>query len=57
MKNTYAIETLRDGAWTADGLGEDNEFATAEAAEQMIPELRLIGDDWASAEYRVTAVA
>ena len=29
----YAIEILRDGVWTADGLGDDNEFDTAEDAE------------------------
>ena len=53
---TYKIETLHDGTWTTDGLGDPdaNEFASREQAEQAITDLRTIGDDWAEAEYRVT---
>lgn len=59
MSNTtYIIETRPANStdasdWTTDGIGDQNEFATAEAAEAAIEELRAIGPDWADADYRV----
>jgi hypothetical protein len=54
---TYQIETRTkpNAGWTTYGLGEPNEFATAEEAESAIESLRALGDDWAAAEYRVVS--
>jgi len=38
------------------GVGAGNEYATREEAEEMIPQLRTLGDDWLDAEYRVVEI-
>ena len=43
-------------AWSPDGIGDSNEFASPAEAEAMIAELRKLGEDWAAAEYRVVEV-
>lgn len=55
---TYQIETLDRGNWTTDGIGEPNEFATAEDATAMIEQLRRIdhgAPEWRDGQYRVVA--
>lgn len=54
---TYKIETRdRYGTWDDDlGPGE-NAFETEADAWAMIATLRKIGDDWTTADYRVTAL-
>jgi len=62
-REMYQIETLDQyGMWSADMVGDGNEFDTREEAEAMIPELRKIDTvygsrDWADAEYRVVEIA
>jgi hypothetical protein len=57
----YQIESLtRYGIWTDEEITDDpaaNTFETAEEAEAMIAELRTIGDEWATAQYRVVEIA
>ena len=45
--------THRDNQWSADGIGEPNEFTTIEDADDAIRQLQELGDEWADAEYRV----
>jgi hypothetical protein len=54
----YRIETFLNGYWDAQAVGrdEDNRFATEEEAETQIDALRELGDEWASAEYRVVEI-
>lgn len=54
---TYQIETRSTtGNW--DGhVGDGNAFATQAEAEAAIGSLRAMGDEWASAEYRVVEIA
>lgn len=50
----YEVQSRTDGGeWRSDGLGDANEFITEAEAEHAISELRALGEDWASAEYRV----
>jgi len=59
---SYKIETrkpYRDGGnWSDEYMGDPdlNRFSTLTEAEQAIAWFRLIGEDWASAEYRVVEV-
>lgn len=55
----YQIETQDAyGNWTTDGIGDENTpFDTREEAEAMIEQLRLLGEDWTTGEYRVVEVA
>lgn len=41
--------------WSADSVGDAdaNRFETIDEAEQAIEALRQLGDEWATAEYRV----
>jgi len=46
----------RYGNWSPHGLGggpDDNAFDSVADAEAAIESLRALGDDWATAEYRV----
>jgi len=54
----YQLETrAADGdTWTADGLGNDNEFTSREDAQTAIQALRELGLDWAAQQYRVTEI-
>jgi len=40
----YKIETLIEGQWVDDAVGEDNEFETEEEAKKLIPDLARIFD-------------
>jgi hypothetical protein len=53
----YKIETRdRYGNWDDNvGTGE-NAFETEADALAMVEELRKIGEDWASADYRVVEI-
>jgi len=43
--------------WTADGLGDANEFATVAEAEAMIAQFRQSDDaSWRESEYRVVEI-
>lgn len=60
---TYQIEarapgtaTHRASAWDSHLVGQ-GVFATRGEAEAAIVELRALGDEWATAEYRVVEVA
>lgn len=54
----YEILTKFDGIWCADGVGNtDNEFATEQEALDAIQDLKRLGEDWATAEYRVREIA
>ena len=53
---TFAIETRHGGAWTAEPIGDNNNFTTRAEAERAIDALRALGGDWAGAEYRVSEV-
>lgn len=50
---TYRIETRHNDQWVLVQEESENWFDTREEAEQGIAELRKLGDDWASAEYRI----
>jgi len=47
---SYAREWSTESVEATPGT---NEFATREEAEAAIEELRKLGDEWATAEYRV----
>lgn len=54
----FVIETRPSGSndardWTTDGLGDQNEFDAREQAKAAIVDLQRLGDDWATAQYRV----
>jgi hypothetical protein len=59
---TYQIESripdstdVEARQWSAYAVGmPGNNFATREEAEAAIEDLRKLGEEWASAEYRVT---
>lgn len=54
---TYKIETLdRYGNWDDDLGPGDNAFPTEADAQEAIAQLRTIGEDWANADDRVTAL-
>ena len=53
---TYEIITRFDNDWTNDGVGLGNEFATEEEARAAIEELKMLGGDWAAAEYDVREI-
>ena len=40
-------------AWTADGIGDQNEFESATEARVAVRALRSYGDSWAECEYRL----
>ena len=57
----YQIQTRPENsndasAWTADGIGDQNEFTTEAEADVAIAELKKLGADWASAQYRVAPI-
>jgi hypothetical protein len=53
----YEIETqLRSGEWSAEAVGDRNEFDTETEALAAIGQLKEIDEEWAVAEYRVVAV-
>ena len=57
----YVIQTRREGVqWTSDGIAAcvsgEGTFASREDAEVAIESLRALGNEWASAEYRVVEV-
>jgi hypothetical protein len=54
MKSFFRIESLSRGAWTADNIGDHNEFASRADAYRAIDALRALGGDWETGEYRVT---
>jgi len=58
-ENMYRIETMRDGMWTADGMGDERRraYSTRAEAEASIENLRTCGPDWRDADYRVVEVA
>ena len=56
MPQQYQIESVVDGQWVADAVGEPNLFNSVDEAEMMIVRLKTLGDDWARAEYRVSPV-
>mgnify|MGYP005833024159 FL=1 len=47
-----------DGNWSVDYVGEQNvaSFATEEDANDMIAELKKLGEEWEDGEYRVVPV-
>jgi hypothetical protein len=50
----YRVETRDNGYWTRLGIGDpDAAFETHHEAESAIADLRCLGDEWRSAEYRV----
>jgi hypothetical protein len=56
----FQIETRKPddkllSEWTSD-IGDANKFATQQDAWTQIGELKKLGDEWASAEYRVVEV-
>lgn len=55
---SYKIETLRDGRWATDGLGDEASYTypSRASAEASIARLRECGPDWRGAEYRVVEV-
>ena len=53
---SFQIETKTRWAWTADGIGQDNEFETQAAAQATIEQL-LTDPEFAGHEYRVTQIA
>ena len=53
----YQIETLNKYGWSADNIGDNNEFETRVEAENAIESLRKLNGDWATATYRVAAIA
>jgi len=60
---TYEIQTRHPGhplraGWTADGIGDGNEFETVAEAEAMIAQFRQSDDpSWRESEYRVVEIA
>lgn len=50
---TYTIETMRDGQWTSDGIGDSTGYETRESAERATESLVALGGEWAEHEYRV----
>jgi len=60
---TYQIETRGTdtadpeyGQWSTEYVGDGamNEFSSVAEATAVVEELRLLGGNWADAEYRVT---
>ena len=51
----YIIESRneRDPTWSTSGIGDNNLFTTDADARSMVEELKTLGGDWATAEYRV----
>ena len=47
-----------DGNWSVDYVGGQNvaSFATEEDANDMIAELKKLGEEWADGEYQVVPV-
>jgi hypothetical protein len=56
---TYEIlaRTDGDGDWDNDSVGAPNEFDTEDEALAAIEDLKLLGDDWAAAQYRVHEIS
>jgi hypothetical protein len=42
--------------WSTDGVGSNNEFDSLILAKKAIKELKSLGEDWKSAEYRIREV-
>jgi hypothetical protein len=52
-KRAFKIETRRDGGeWRDDTLGTQNEFQTKRDLWKAVEQIKALGPDWASAEYR-----
>lgn len=51
----YLIETRnkRDPTWSTSGIGDNNNFICHSDAISMVEALKTMGDDWATAEYRI----
>jgi len=54
----YIIETRnkRNPNWAMRGIGDNNLFTTDADARSMVEELKTLGDDWDTAEYRVVSL-
>ena len=52
----YQIETLDANGWSAENIGDNNEFQTRLDAENAIESLRQLNGDWATAIYRVVEI-
>jgi hypothetical protein len=52
----FEIQTIYDGQWSTECLGEATVFASEYDAEKAIAELKQLGDDWLDGEYRVVAI-
>lgn len=53
---SYTIETrslAAGGAWSSEGIGDANEFASPGEAAAAVALLQAMGPDWAATEYRV----
>ena len=44
------------GIWQTDLIGDYNVFETELKATQAVSELRLLGDEWKAATYRIVKV-
>src|SRR5262245_21343198 len=59
QRQQYRIESVDDqGNWSADvvGMEHDNQFATKADAQAAIAFLRTLGEEWATAAYRIRPI-
>ncbi len=52
----FEIVHKLNGQWTADGIGDANEFETADEARIAIHALQAMGGDWAGDNYDIRRI-